>query len=251
MEFRDYIYLDTNALNQYCEQLGIEKKFETNITSKSKKGVKGSGRIPLLKAEGEVETENTKSYTQKNSETEMLLAFEKEAKKKNDLIDFKGDISKIKRGSIVVFDAEIQIPKNFQMLLTAKRFWPIIESQIPDSQKSQNNVELVGKLMGSCEFDNAPVFAKIGESHIYGKLKTEFFLQKYSCNDLPDETVTILAKVDGICADQEGVEIFNMQQDILNVNKQLLESMNNAQNAEQSYKVGAPAIKLAVLAIYK
>lgn len=252
MEFRDYIYLDTNALNQYCEQLGTEKKVEKEVTNKSKKEAKAGGGIPFLKAEGGAETEKTESFTQKNSETDLLLTFEKEARNKNALLDFKEDITSIRRGSMNSFDVEIQIPKGFQILDPLKRFLPQITSSLTPNPKDRASIELAKSLLTSYEFERIPFFSEREGGNIYGKLKLDFFLPGYSWMDLHDETVTVIAKVDKIHLDEgTTVEVFNLQQSLLNVPQMLLQNTKTTDDENQIATVNTPAIKISVLAIFK
>ena len=243
--FRSFIYLDTDALNRYAQQL--ELGYRTKIES-AKVGAAANFGV----ANAKVELEGTPSQ---NNVFSLYDKLERKIEKLqgNEYFDFlSGDFdeSTIPPMSLMRFNGNASILEAFDLMNTLKTFAPLLNAA---GQLNESNTEIPNELiLNLLNRENAQIPLLIDglSIQIYSKLKTRFIIDGdvSAIEDLEDEEVAFLCKVESHVL-KDKVVVYDPLKDFMKLGRALRRNIKRTPELEEVIVPG-PALKVELIAIY-
>lgn len=243
--FRSFIYLDTDALNRYAQQL--ELGCRTKIES-AKVGAAANFGV----ANAKVELEGTPSQ---NNVFSLYDKFERKIEKLqgNEYFDFlSGDFDEntILPMSLMRFNGNASTLEAFDLMNTLKTFAPLLNAA---GQLNESNSEIPNELILSLlnrENAQIPLLIDGLSIQIYSKLKTRFIIDGdvSAIEDLEDEEVVFLCKVESRVL-KDKVVVYDPLKDFMKLGRALRRNIKRTPELKEVI-VSGPALKVELIAIY-
>ena len=258
--YRNFIFLDTTALNDYYSAVkgGLTDGHEL-ITKGSKLK---SGGLKVQGIGGNLESESGSELREK-----VILT---EAAKFNELYEFmdsKRDIKyfdyiddeswkNIKRRDMLEVEVSVKVSELYSTMAAFGEIKPMLSpleqmtgKKLFKDDKEKNDIENVMSLMGSMDTDTIPLICESESSENY-KFIVEL-PKSYLRTDLKNLNgeMTLLGKVQKIIPKNEKAEVYNM----LSSFKALMDIGNKNISGKESFveSITGPVIKIVPLAIYR
>lgn len=257
--FKNLIYFDSEKVGQYLAVLEGKKQISyKNVKMRTDKSIDAKVSVVSGKYGGSNEFEGAiiDNLILDCNEFENAL----KNKNKDNYFDFiEGqvpfDFETIRRASIVRFEGEINIPKEFDMMDLINQFKPMLTSsmdlQNPQEEELfkaifQKESTKIPMFLESEVLDNRVGFAKFNSNNLLHTLE--------QLEDFEGEDVTILAKVlsSKDISNGQPIVVFDIMKDLFSLNRALRRemggtSMEGIQNVESDQNI----VQLEILAIYQ
>ncbi len=252
MRFRDFVYLDTDALARYSAQLESSTKAR-GMRAKELKAAAGAN-VGVASASLEVTAERSDSAAADQVERFESFEHEIEKLKGQDYFDFLTDdcdISTVPPMSLFRVQGLIEVPEGFDMLSVMKRYAPLLEKYGFLASGGTDDVP-PGLIRDVLEKANAsvPITVALDEVTVSAKLQAQYLVSgdESDVENLEGEDVVLLCKV---TAHQwsDSVVVFDPLKDFMHLNRAMRRSINKTDSLK-SIEVPGPVLKATVVAVY-
>lgn len=254
--FVDYLYLDDQRITSYYKTIGgYISKIDKEIIE-NKRNMDGSIGIKKIGNIGGASTKQTIEEKEREYTIEDILReFEEKLKTEHyneiyfELEDQEIDIKSISKGSIVKFEAKLDIPIEFEEVDLIKSI--VNNDNISDEVVSEivSNNPTEEALFKSLIKDgkDIPVVFDIEDIKLFSSIKGNCLKVNYDeFEENIDEYVTVLARVDKVDT-SKSIKIYDKYKDLFRLGRSIRRSI---ENDDGSIYIDGPAVKLSIVAMY-
>ena len=251
MNFRDFIYLDTEALGRYSAQL--ERAEKSRIRAKS---IKASAGANLGVASASIEVATERADRIGSSDIELFDDFERRLEDASgdgyfDFLTDDPDIKTLPPMSLFRIQGRIEVPEGFDVLSLVRQYAPMMFNAGLIDVGEDGNVppELVRDVLGNVKAD-IPIIVVCDGATVSAKLNFDYIAEgdELELEGLSDEEVVFLCKATAHKSG-ESVVVFDPLKDFMRINRAMRRSMNGAKELA-SISVPGPVLKSDVVAIH-
>lgn len=258
--YRNFIYLDTNTLNDYYSTIMGGLTDSQEFITKDSNSKSGKGGLPVVSA-------SLESVTESESRKELISTDATKFNELYELMNSKGDIqyldafdeeiwNSIKRREILEIEVSVKIPELYKTMSAIEDAMPLIGLLEKSGQslfKNDKEKAMMTGLMSMMNLENGGTIPLICESESTEGYKFIVELSKSYLRMDPinlNGEMTLLGKVQKIIPKNVEVEVFNMFPGLKPLMK-LGDQNKNTSMEKLMEKITGPAMIIIPLAIYR
>lgn len=250
--FGDVIYYDEKKVIDYSSI--IDNKLNMRITEYEELTDK-SAEVGYKFVGGGIK--GSKKY--KGEVIESLLynisEFENKLVGRDDYFDFTEkdglDLITIDRGSIVKFDTNIIIPKDFELTQTIIDFKPILLDNLSRDDENESFKLVISKLLETDIF-KIPIFMEIDGFTACSKILSNNLIVTYeNFEDYEDLDVSVIARVESQKLVDKSIAYYDPLKDFIKINRSLRREIKDRDEGMRKIYSNEEYKKLDIISIYQ